>query len=83
VQRKIITGHSAKKKHGQNAQSINPTTHKRKTQTQHSTNKGHGRSIVQKKGTKTKQEDKKSFYLLCFIIITCQNFQNLKTKCQS
>ncbi len=60
VQRKIITGHSAKKKHGQNAQSINPTTHKRKTQTQHSTNKGHGHSIVQKKGTKTKQEDKKS-----------------------
>jgi hypothetical protein len=53
VQRKIVTSHSAKKKHGQNAQSINPTTHKRKTQTQHSTNEGHGRSIVQKKSTKT------------------------------
>jgi hypothetical protein len=53
VQRKIVASHSAKKKHGQNAQSINPTTHKRKTQTQHSTNEGHEHSIVQKKSTKT------------------------------
>ncbi len=58
--RKIIASYSAKEKHGQNAQSINPTTHKTKMQTQHSTNEGHGRSIVQKKSIKTKQEDKKS-----------------------
>jgi hypothetical protein len=70
---KIVTSHSAKKKHGQNAQSINPTTHKRKTQTQHSTNEGHGCSIVQKKSTKTKQEDKTisgpSLSLDCFIFL--------------